>query len=220
VAVLKKTDGPHAPCISSCADCRIGTITLGEWYMVKDDVWVLTASTGLWAGPSLTFSRQWYRDSATIAGQTGASYQCVAADSGHTIACRVVASNKYSNDVAFRRRAFRLRWIALCAASAAPGSHVLINIPGWLTANERRALYALARWAPGPTLEIGSRVGLFTTAIARGIKDSGVNKAFDTIDLNPTIECFDHAQMARSDSIFQISQNRLASAPRTSSKSR
>ena len=22
-----------------CADCNIGTITLGEWYMVRDDVW-------------------------------------------------------------------------------------------------------------------------------------------------------------------------------------
>lgn len=24
---------------SRCADCGVGTITLGEWYMVKDDVW-------------------------------------------------------------------------------------------------------------------------------------------------------------------------------------
>ena len=26
-------------CTTNCADCGIGTITLGEWYMVHDDVW-------------------------------------------------------------------------------------------------------------------------------------------------------------------------------------
>jgi hypothetical protein len=25
--------------VSACADCGIGTIRLGEWYMVRDDVW-------------------------------------------------------------------------------------------------------------------------------------------------------------------------------------
>jgi hypothetical protein len=26
-------------CITNCADCGVGTGTLGEWYMVTDDVW-------------------------------------------------------------------------------------------------------------------------------------------------------------------------------------
>jgi hypothetical protein len=31
---------PYYPfCTTNCADCGVGTITLGEWYMVKDDVW-------------------------------------------------------------------------------------------------------------------------------------------------------------------------------------
>jgi hypothetical protein len=25
--------------VSNCADCGVGTIQLGEWYMVRDDVW-------------------------------------------------------------------------------------------------------------------------------------------------------------------------------------
>jgi hypothetical protein len=25
--------------VTACADCSVGTITLGEWYMVHDDVW-------------------------------------------------------------------------------------------------------------------------------------------------------------------------------------
>jgi hypothetical protein len=25
--------------VSACAECGIGTIRLGEWYMVRDDVW-------------------------------------------------------------------------------------------------------------------------------------------------------------------------------------
>src|SRR5262245_26874344 len=30
----------HWPLIvSACADCGLGTIRLGEWYMVRDDVW-------------------------------------------------------------------------------------------------------------------------------------------------------------------------------------
>jgi len=65
-----------------------------------------------------------------------------------------------------------------------------ITFPAGLLPMNAARFYALARWAPGPILEIGSWVGLSTTAIARGIKDSGVNEAFDTIDLNPTIEWF------------------------------
>jgi predicted O-methyltransferase YrrM len=102
---------------------------------------------------------------------------------------------EFKNDVAFRRSFQGFpppldRTMRRVSRTRFSCSDEHSNIPGWLTANERRALYALARWAPGPILEIGSWVGLSTTAIARGIKDSGVNKAFDTIDLNPTIEWF------------------------------
>jgi len=38
--------GPRAPVIlTACADCGVGTLTLGEYYMVKDAVWVQA-----WAG--------------------------------------------------------------------------------------------------------------------------------------------------------------------------
>ena len=36
----------HPVCVSNCADCGAGTITLGEWYMVKSDV------TGSGLGPA------------------------------------------------------------------------------------------------------------------------------------------------------------------------
>lgn len=26
-------------CLSNCADCGVGTFTIGEYYMVKDDIW-------------------------------------------------------------------------------------------------------------------------------------------------------------------------------------
>jgi hypothetical protein len=35
------------------------------------------------------------RDAATIAAATNASYTLVAADSGHTVECKVSATNKY-----------------------------------------------------------------------------------------------------------------------------
>jgi hypothetical protein len=37
---------PNCPVVRSrCADCEVGTITIGEWYMVKDKVWAQA-----WAG--------------------------------------------------------------------------------------------------------------------------------------------------------------------------
>lgn len=66
--------------------------------------------------------------------------------------------------------------------------HDLRDVPGWLRPNERKALYAVARWAPGPFLEIGSWVGLSTSYIAYGIRDSRVIKPFLAAELNPHIE--------------------------------
>jgi hypothetical protein len=39
VHVRRIRAGPWPLILSACADCGIGTIRLGEWYMVRDDVW-------------------------------------------------------------------------------------------------------------------------------------------------------------------------------------
>ena len=40
------TQKPWIPfCRSNCADCGIGTVTLGDWYMVRGEVW-----ESAWAG--------------------------------------------------------------------------------------------------------------------------------------------------------------------------
>jgi predicted O-methyltransferase YrrM len=64
------------------------------------------------------------------------------------------------------------------------------KIAGWLTPQERHMLFALARWLPGPILEIGPFAGLSTTAIARAVRDSGTAKLFETVELNPTTANF------------------------------
>jgi hypothetical protein len=64
------------------------------------------------------------------------------------------------------------------------------SIVGWMTPRERQLLYALGLWLPGPVVEIGSWLGLSTTAIARGIRDSGEQKRFDTFDLKLTTDMY------------------------------
>jgi hypothetical protein len=44
---------PVPSCGTNCVDCGVGTLTLGEWYMVKDDVWEKA-----WADRR----KSWYRD--------------------------------------------------------------------------------------------------------------------------------------------------------------
>ncbi len=61
---------------------------------------------------------------------------------------------------------------------------------GWLSPNERRALYALAYWRDGPFLEIGSWVGLSTSCIALGIRDSKRSIHFLSNDLSPSVNNF------------------------------
>jgi len=63
-------------------------------------------------------------------------------------------------------------------------------IRGFIYPRERQLLYGLARWLPGPIIEIGSWCGLSTTAIAHGIKDSGDRKQFRTYDLALTLDNF------------------------------
>jgi hypothetical protein len=61
------------------------------------------------------------------------------------------------------------------------------EISGWMTFREQRALYALARFSPGPILEIGSWLGRSTVCIGRGIVDSDKKKEFLTCELAPTM---------------------------------
>ena len=44
---------PVPSCGTNCVDCGVGTLTLGEWYMVKDDVWEKAWADRL---------KSWYRD--------------------------------------------------------------------------------------------------------------------------------------------------------------
>jgi hypothetical protein len=64
------------------------------------------------------------------------------------------------------------------------------EIPGWMSFREQRALYALARFSPGPILEIGAWLGRSTVCIGRGIVDSGQKKEFLTCELAPTMANF------------------------------
>jgi hypothetical protein len=68
--------------------------------------------------------------------------------------------------------------------------HSVEGIEGWLTPNEKRAIYALGFLAPGPILEIGSWAGLSTSCIAYGIKDSKRTIRFVAREFNPTLENF------------------------------
>jgi predicted O-methyltransferase YrrM len=64
------------------------------------------------------------------------------------------------------------------------------DIPGWLSNDEQKALYYLARIAPGPVMEVGAFLGRSTVTIARGIADSGRSRRFLSCELNPTVENF------------------------------
>jgi hypothetical protein len=43
--MTRKSEVEWPAIISACADCGVGTFTLGEYYMVKDEIW-----THAWAG--------------------------------------------------------------------------------------------------------------------------------------------------------------------------
>ncbi len=60
-------------------------------------------------------------------------------------------------------------------------------IPGWLSAGEQRALYALGGLAQSPMLEIGAWLGRSTVCLGQGILASGLPKEFFTCELNPTL---------------------------------
>ncbi len=53
----------------------------------------LTASNGTWSNDPSSFSYQWLRGGASIAGATSSSYTLVVADAGNTVGVRVTATN-------------------------------------------------------------------------------------------------------------------------------
>ena len=60
----------------------------------------LTGADGTWAGGGLTYSRQWRKGGANIAGATGATYVPVVGDIGAAITFRVTATNNAGSLVA------------------------------------------------------------------------------------------------------------------------
>lgn len=55
---------------------------------------LLTSTSGAWTGtPAPTFTYQWRRDGANIAGATSATYTVTLADAGAQLTCRVTATN-------------------------------------------------------------------------------------------------------------------------------
>jgi hypothetical protein len=53
---------------------------------------VASSTTGVWTAAP-TFTYQWTRDGANIAGATAVTYTLVAADVGHLIGCTVTGTN-------------------------------------------------------------------------------------------------------------------------------
>ena len=53
----------------------------------------LTCTPGIWTGRVDSTSFAWLRDGSTIAGETSSTYTVVAADAGHNIGCRILATN-------------------------------------------------------------------------------------------------------------------------------
>jgi hypothetical protein len=65
--------GPNPVCISNCADCGVGTWTIGEYYMVHDEVWEQA-----WAGRR----KAWH---GKVPGQEILCIGCLEARIGRTL---------------------------------------------------------------------------------------------------------------------------------------
>lgn len=65
------------------------------------------------------------------------------------------------------------------------GPHTYRSIPGWLTDNEARCLYDVARKTRGNLLEVGTFLGRSTSVLCEGIRDAGqVGRKFVSYDLS------------------------------------
>lgn len=80
-ALCAGAGGPSGP-VNTVAPAITGTAKIGS---------ALTCSTGTWTGAD-TYARQWLRDGAEIAGQTGSTYVLQAADDNKAITCMVTAT--------------------------------------------------------------------------------------------------------------------------------
>jgi hypothetical protein len=84
----------------------------------------LTCSPGSWSGsPAPTFSYQWQRDGADIAGASGSTYVVQAADQGHTLTCKVTASNSAGQASAVSTG------VAIPAGGGSLALHVAASLP-------------------------------------------------------------------------------------------
>ena len=97
VADAKKYKGQTVAPTNVDVPVLMGTPTVGH---------TLQCTMGNWNGSPAAYGAQWMRDAAPIANATFAKYVLVAADSGHSIACKVTAftgggsANVTSNAVA------------------------------------------------------------------------------------------------------------------------
>ena len=71
------------PPVNTAAPVASGTGTVGQ---------TLTCTNGTWQY-SPTFAYQWLRDGVAVSGATASTYVLVAADSTHSLSCRVTATN-------------------------------------------------------------------------------------------------------------------------------
>ena len=132
---------------------------------------------------------------------------------------------EFKNDVAFRRSFEGFpppldRTMRRVSRTRFSCSDEHSNIPGWLMpTNAARFMHSLAgRRVLSSKLDHGLGYPRRRSRAASRIP-APIKLSIPSISIQ-RLNGFDHAQMARSASIFQISQNRLASAPRTCSKSR
>ena len=72
---------------SACADCGVGTFTLGEWYLVKDEVWAQA-----WAGRL----KSWHR----LPGQQILCIGCLEKRIGRTLMASDFITDEPINDPA------------------------------------------------------------------------------------------------------------------------
>jgi hypothetical protein len=91
---------------------------------------VLTADPGTWSSPPTSYSFEWLRDGAPIAGAISDSYTVLASDVGHQLAPRVTAADGPSHD-SFTGEALAIRKLGSSLTldvrrAHPPGKHKLV----------------------------------------------------------------------------------------------
>ena len=74
----------NAPPVISSSPVVTGTAAVGQ---------TLSCDKGVWFNAPTSYTYQWLRDGANIAGATVSTYVVVAGDLGHAISCKVTATN-------------------------------------------------------------------------------------------------------------------------------